>query len=125
MLVARLVSVLLWILGARSLVLFFTFLWTEHLGIGLRFTNRLLLVWDTSLCVLFFLQHSILISRSVRAALKKSIREYCQGVAYTFASALVLLTLMLLWQHSAVALFPLWAMYPGLLKVLPSSTVTI
>lgn len=108
MLVARLVSVLAWILGAGSLVLFFTFLWTERSGgIDLRLTNRWLLAWDASLCLLFFLQHSILIRRSVRDALKKAIPEYAQGVAYTFASAIVLLTLILLWQHSGVNLYAL------------------
>lgn len=108
MLVARLVAALAWILGAGSLVLFGAFLWTENFGgITLHLTYRSLLLWDASLCLLFFSQHSILIRRSVRDALKKAIPEYCQGVAYTFASAVVLLTLVLLWQHSAANLYVL------------------
>lgn len=108
MLVARVVATLTWILGMGSLLLFGIFLWTEHLdGMGLQLTNRSLLVWDASLCLLFFLQHSILIRRSVRDALKKVIPEYCQGVAYTFASAVVLLVLILFWQHSALSLYTL------------------
>jgi protein-S-isoprenylcysteine O-methyltransferase Ste14 len=108
MLVARVVAALAWILGAGSLALFGAFLWTESLGgIDLRLTHRSLLLWDASLCLLFFSQHSILIRRAVRDALKKAIPEYCQGVAYTFASAVVLLTLVLSWQHSAVNLYAL------------------
>ena len=108
MLVARVVAVLAWILGLGALLLFGTFLWMEHFGaINLQMTNRSLLVWDASLCLLFFLQHSILIRRSVRDALKKVIPEHCQGVAYTFASAVVLLTLILFWQHSTVNLYAL------------------
>jgi protein-S-isoprenylcysteine O-methyltransferase Ste14 len=108
MFVARLVATLTWIIGMGSLVLFGTFLWTERLGvIDLRLTNRSLLVWDASLCLLFFLQHSTLIRRSVRDAVKRAIPDYCQGVAYTFASAVVLLALILLWQHSAVNLYAL------------------
>lgn len=108
MLVARVLAALAWIHGVGSLVLFGAFLWTESLGaIDLRLTPRSLLVWDAALCLLFFSQHSILIRRPVRNALKKAIPEHCQGVAYTFASAVVLLTLVLLWQHSAVDLYAL------------------
>ncbi len=108
MLLARVVATLAFILGAGSLVLFGAFLWMERLGsINLRLTNRSLLVWDASLCLFFFLQHSILLRRSVRDALKKVIPEYCQAVAYTLASATVLLALILLWQHSAVNLYAL------------------
>jgi methanethiol S-methyltransferase len=108
MLVARVFAVLAWMLGMGSLLLFGAFLWTENLGVvDLRLTARSLLLWDASLCLLFFLQHSILIRRSVRDALKKAIPEYCQGVAYTFASAVVLLTLLVLWQHSSVNLYAL------------------
>ncbi len=108
MLVARLVAALAWILGAGSLALFGAFLWSGSLGaIDLRLANRSLLAWDAFLCLLFFAQHSILIRRPVRNALKKAIPEYCYGVAYTFASAVVLLALVLLWQRSAVNLYAL------------------
>jgi methanethiol S-methyltransferase len=108
MLVARVIAAFTWVVGMGSLVLFGIFLWTGHVnGIGLQLTNGSLLVWDAALCFLFFLQHSILIRRSVRDALKKAIPEHCQGVAYTFASAVALFTLILLWQHSAVNLYAL------------------
>ncbi len=108
MLVARSISALAWILGAGSLALFGAFLWNGSLGaIDLRLANRSLLAWDAFLCLLFFAQHSILIRRSVRNALRKTIPAYGYGVAYTFASAVVLLALVLLWQRSAVDLYAL------------------
>ncbi len=107
-LMPRLVAALAWILGAGSLVLFGAFLWTDTPGwIDLRLTGRAPLVWDASLCLLFFMQHSVLIRRSVRRALKKAIPEHFYGVAYTFASAITLLALMVLWQHSAVNMYVL------------------
>ena len=106
MLLASAVAALAWILGAGSLLLFGAFLWGETWPtMDMRLTHRSLLAWDASLCLLFFLQHSLLIRRSVRGALKKVIPEYRQGVAYTFASAVVLATLILLWQHSPVTLY--------------------
>ncbi len=121
MLVARLIAALAWILGAGSLALFGAFLWNGSLGgIDLRLPNRSLLAWDAFLCLLFFAQHSILIRRSVRNALKKRIPEYGYGVAYTFASAVALLALVLLWQQSAVNMYALegpgrWALRIALL----------
>ncbi len=118
MLVARVVAVLVWILGAGSLALFVAFLWADSFGvIDLRLTSHSLLVWDASLCLLFFAQHSILIRRSVRAALGKTIPEYCQGVVYTFTSAVPLLTLVLLWQHSAMSLYALHSTGRWLLRL--------
>ena len=118
MFVARMVATLTWILGMGSVVLFGTFLWTEHVdGVALHLNNRSLWLWDASLCLLFFLQHSILIRRSVRAALKKVIPEYCQGVAYTFTSAVVLFALILLWQHSATNLYALRGAGAWILRV--------
>ncbi len=108
MFVARIVAALAWILGMGSLALFAAFLWSGSVGgIDLRLTQRSLLVWDAALCLLFFLQHSILIRRSVRDALKKTIPEHCRGVIYTFTSAVVLLALVLFWQHSSVNLYVL------------------
>ncbi len=118
MLVTRVMVVLAWILGAGSLALFVAFLWAGSLEvIDLRLTSRSLLLWNASLCLLFFAQHSILIRRSVRGAIRKVIPEYCQGVAYTFTSAVALLTLILLWQHSPMNLYALHGMGRWLLRL--------
>lgn len=98
MLVARVAAVLTWIAGAGSLAL----LWSESLvGLDLRLTKHTLLLWDLSLCLLFFAQHSILVRRSVRNQLRRLIPEHRQGLVYTFTSAVALAALILFWQHSA------------------------
>ncbi len=108
MLVGRMLAALTWMLGAGSLALFGAFLWTGNVStIDLRLTTGLLMLWDAFLCLLFFAQHSILVRRSVRAALKRTVPEYLQGVAYTMTSAVALLGVILLWQHSAMNVYAL------------------
>ena len=43
--------------------------------------------------------------------------DYCQGVAYTFTSAVVLLAVILFWQHSAVNLYALRGAGAWILRV--------
>ncbi len=100
--VARLLMALAWILGAGSLLAFAAFLWSGNLGVvDLRLTPGSALLWDALLCLVFFAQHSILIRRPVRDALKKAIPDYFYGLAYTYASAIALFLLVGLWQHAA------------------------
>lgn len=88
MLVARVVVALAWILGAGSLLLFGGFLWTGGIvGVELHFTPPSALLWDAFLCVLFFVQHSILIRRPVRNALRNAIPDQFYGLAYRWCSA--------------------------------------
>jgi methanethiol S-methyltransferase len=106
MLVARVVVALAWILGAGSLLLFGGFLWTGGIvGVELHFTTSSALLWDAFLCVLFFAQHSILIRRPVRNALRNAIPDHFYGLAYTYASAVALLLLVVLWQQVAGPLY--------------------
>lgn len=117
--VARVAAALTWAAGAGSLALFGAFLWSESLlGLDLRLTDRSLLLWDSSLCLLFFAQHSILVRRSVRNALRRAIPEHCQGVAYTFTSAIALVALVLLWQHSAENFYALSGLGRWVLRAL-------
>src|SRR5512146_2614363 len=90
-LVARVIAALTWVAGTGSLALFGAFLWSENLmGLHLRLADHSLLLWDSSLCLLFFAQHSVMVRRSVRNQLRRVIPEHCQGVAYTFTSATAL-----------------------------------
>ncbi|HWR14439.1 MAG TPA: isoprenylcysteine carboxylmethyltransferase family protein [Terriglobales bacterium] len=103
-----LLVVLAWILGAGSLVLFVVLLWFGSLGVlELQVADKALLAWDAGLCLVFFLQHSILVRRSVRDAMRNYLPQHCQGVAYTITSGVALLTLELLWQRSATNLYVL------------------
>ncbi len=101
-------AALAWILGTVSLLLFGVFLWTGGLDIfELGLPDRSLVTIDAALCAVFFLQHSVLIRRSVRTALKKFIPEYCYGAAYTVASGAILLLLVLLWQRATWTVYAL------------------
>jgi protein-S-isoprenylcysteine O-methyltransferase Ste14 len=99
---------LTWSIGAGSLALFCFFLWAGYLGlVDLRLTENSALAWDATLCLIFFLQHSVLIRRSVRHSLQRFVPDHSYGVAYTITSGLALLALVLLWQESATNLYVL------------------
>lgn len=108
MLVARVIVAVAWIVGAGSLALFGAFLWTgTNGGIDLRLTHRSLLLWDASLCLLFFFQHSVLIRRSTRRALSTVVPEHLYGIMYTLTSAAALVLLIAFWQDSGANLYRL------------------
>ena len=100
--------VLVWVFGAGSLALFAVFLWAGNLPIvDLGLGKVLLLVWNTALCLVFFLQHSIMVRRSVRARLGRFIPEYCYGAVYTISSGVALLAVVGLWQASTTNIYEL------------------
>ena len=100
MFVARLLTVLAWILGAGSLLAFGAFLFTAFARIDLGLTPIESLFWDATLCFLFFAQHSILIRRPVRGALRKAIPDHYFYLIYTYTSGIALLLLVVFWQHT-------------------------
>ncbi len=74
------------------------------------------LVWDAGLSFLFFLQHSGMNRRAVRARLARVIPAPFHGALYSIASGLVLATVVLFWQPSGIILFAVhgaarWAFY--------------
>lgn len=97
-----------WVFGLGSLGCFGVFLWTGSFGLldmGLEAAPGV--AFDAALCFLFFCQHSILIRRPVRDALKRYFPEYCLGAIYTVTSSVALLMLVLLWQRSPVEFYHL------------------
>jgi protein-S-isoprenylcysteine O-methyltransferase Ste14 len=87
--------------GGVSLLLFGLFIF------GLSFTliefadsSAAILIWDSLLCLLFFLQHSIMIRRGFRRRLAATVPDYYHGAIYTLASAVAIFILLLLWQNS-------------------------
>jgi len=56
--------------------------------------------WNTMLCLLFFLQHSVMVRQSYRRWATRFIPPHFQGASYTIASGVALLTLVVLWQES-------------------------
>ncbi len=109
-------AALAWTFGVGSLLALVFFLWTGGLrAIPLQLGSDAVLIWDGGLCLLFFLQHSVLIRRSVRSSLHKWVPDHCYGVVYTITSGIALLALVLLWQNSRAVLYVLHR--PGVIIV--------
>lgn len=77
--------------------------WQAFFDLG--WTAPAALAWDCGLSLAFFLQHSIMVRRPVRDAMKVS--EPFQGVVYALASGSVLTLAMLLWQRIGEPLYVL------------------
>lgn len=75
--------------------------------IELNLSHKGALAWDAMLSALFFAQHSGMVRRSIQAAMAKHLPEYYHGALYAFASGIVLVIVVLLWQPSGSLLFEL------------------
>jgi hypothetical protein len=76
MLLARVIVAMAWILGAGSLLLFGSFLWTGGaVGLEFSFTPLSALLWDGFLCIVFFVQHSVLTSPGAQCTKKSGPRS--------------------------------------------------
>ncbi|MFB3825121.1 MAG: isoprenylcysteine carboxylmethyltransferase family protein [Bryobacteraceae bacterium] len=96
------------VLGAGSLALFGMFLWTGASGIvEMGMSAHATLAWDAGLCLLFFVQHSVMVRKWFRARMGRVVAEKWHGVIYTMASAAALLLLAGLWQRSSTVIY--WA----------------
>ena len=85
--------------------------WMGFLVLGPRFsldfgcTSFGRLLADTFLCVLFFIQHSLMVRRRFRVWLTRSVRSEFHGALYACASGGCLLLLTFLWQPMGAALW--------------------
>ncbi len=94
------------VLGVGSLLIFCMFLWTGASGIvEMRMGTGAALAWDAGLCVLFFVQHSLMVRRWFRARLSRVAPEKWHGAIYTIASAIALLLLAGLWQRAGAEIY--------------------
>jgi protein-S-isoprenylcysteine O-methyltransferase Ste14 len=99
-----LLAVLTALAGIVSLGVFVRFLSeTRPGGIGLGLSPAAALAWDALLCVIFFVQHSGMVRRSFRRWLERWMPGYLQGALYTWASAVALVLLCVLWQPADAA----------------------
>lgn len=57
--------------------------------------------FDAGLCLLFFIQHSLMVRTSYRRWLSRFVRNEFHSALYTIASGLVLLVIIIYWQESA------------------------
>lgn len=90
-----------YLLGGAALLWFGLFLLlgpVKAVDLGLSTTGALVL--DGSLCLLFFLQHSIMVRRWFQRRLSSVVRDHLQGAVYTISSGIVLMVLMSFWQRT-------------------------
>ena len=93
------------LLGAVSLALFLIFLLGgPFVGIDLELGQAGALGMDAALCLAFFVQHSSMIRTAFRRRSERFIPAPYHGAAYTMASGIVLLLLVVFWQDSDTVL---------------------
>ena len=93
------------VIGVGSLIVFTIFLYTgpfhsKNLGLGIASA----LVLDTSLCLVFFFQHSGMIRKSTKHCMSRVISEQDYGAVFSIVSGITLLALVFFWQETALVL---------------------
>ena len=91
--------------GSAALLLFGGFLFSgpwQIIDLGLSETGSTR--WNAVLSVLFFVQHSGMVRRSVRVRLAGCLPEHYHRMLYTVVSGLVLAGVVLLWQPAGIRL---------------------
>lgn len=94
------------LIGGGGLLAFITFLYGgpySRLDLGLSTIGVLL--FDTSLSLVFFLQHSGMVRKRLRQLMQRVLPRVFIGPLYNLLSGIVILILVLLWQSSPELLF--------------------
>jgi protein-S-isoprenylcysteine O-methyltransferase Ste14 len=94
-------------LGAGSIVAFAGWPVGTLAIVRLRWPEALVLSWDAALSMLFFLQHSGMVRRSVKTRLVALVGPAYQPAIYAIASGIALVVVVLLWQPSSIRLYNL------------------
>jgi protein-S-isoprenylcysteine O-methyltransferase Ste14 len=91
------------VIGGGSLILFCLFLLFGPFALlDFGMNNEQALAFDSILCLLFFIQHSVLIRKSMRSRFEKHIPSEFYGAFYATSSGIALLMMTLLWQKTFV-----------------------
>ena len=91
--------------GVGSIVMFVLLRSVHYLHMG--WPDSYVLPWDALLSLAFFVQHSGMVRRPVRARLAAIVPARYQGALYSIASGAVLALVVVLWQPSETRLFEL------------------
>jgi methanethiol S-methyltransferase len=95
-------------IGGGSLILFAWFLlFGTPWPIAIVHSNTTALIWDSLLCLVFFLQHSSMIRRGAKERIARWLPAGYEPALYSVASGLALFALVLLWQPTTQFLFHL------------------
>ena len=103
--VDRIMIVLSVVLGGGSIVLLALMGSIQFVHLG--FSNPVVLLWDTILSFLFFLQHSGMVRKAFRARSDVILPPRFHGAIYSIASGIALIIVVVLWQKSDIQLFRL------------------
>jgi len=91
------------ILGAGSLLSFYAFLLFGPFNIvDLGLQKDLALAVDAALCMLFFLQHSIIVRKGMRRRLRDLVPADYYGAFYSITSSIPLILMIVFWQTTDV-----------------------
>jgi protein-S-isoprenylcysteine O-methyltransferase Ste14 len=96
------------IIGGGGLLTFMVFLLAGPLNLvdhGLR--EPLVLLFDAVLCLVFFIQHSLMARKPFRIQLARFLPVQYTGALYAVASGIFVLVLVVFWQESAYTLITL------------------
>ncbi len=95
------------VLGAGSMLILGIFLFFGSLNmVDLGMNKTASLVFDAFLCLMFFLQHSLMIRKWYRQWLTQFIRPDYHPALYSVASGIVLLILLIFWQETEFIVKP-------------------
>jgi methanethiol S-methyltransferase len=94
-------------LGLGSVLLFAVLPLGRFRIVGTDWSLGTVLGWDAMLSLFFFLQHSGMVRRPVRARLSRLIDPRYYGAIYGIASGLALAAVVLLWQPSSSSVYSL------------------
>jgi protein-S-isoprenylcysteine O-methyltransferase Ste14 len=93
------------VLGVGSVVLFVML--QSIRWVDMAWPDSLALTWNALLSLAFFVQHSGMVRRPVRARLAALFPARYEGAVYSIASGVVLALVVILWQHSDARLYAL------------------
>lgn len=113
------VIVLSILVGGGSLFLFSVFLIIGPFTI-IRFdaSEGQMLIWNSFLSMLFFMQHSAMVRATFRTWFFSAIPRYYHPATYAILSGLVLTSVVLLWQTSPTVLFRIQGPLQVLLRII-------
>lgn len=105
---SKLIMVSTLLFGRASLLAFVLFIFSGPFSLAeIKLPHSGWLAWDTLLSALFFIQHSGMVRRSLRARMAQRIPSHYHGAVFTLASSLVLVLVVVLWQPSGMLLVEL------------------
>lgn len=104
--ISKSISLIAYISGAGALLWFAVFLLIGSFSVwDLGLDGFAVLLFDSGLSLLFFLQHSIMARKGFRARLGKYLARHHLDSVYILSSALALFMVLVTWQKSSSVLF--------------------